>query len=90
MGVPGSLVVLLSPNSLTCPLPAPRQEANRECQRLHRQLEEATAAHKAFAAEAGAREARMQAHLAEREATLQVRRGAAAGPPQGRWRCWHG
>lgn len=49
------------------------QEANRECQRLHRQLEEATAAHKAFAAEASAREARMQAHVAEREATLQVR-----------------
>ncbi|KAG2425908.1 hypothetical protein HYH02_014908 [Chlamydomonas schloesseri] len=47
-------------------------EANRECQRLHRQLEEATAAHKAFAAEASAREARMQAHLAEREATLQA------------------
>ncbi len=50
------------------------QEANRECQRLHRQLEELTAAHKAFAAEASAREGRLQAQGAEREATLQVSR----------------
>ncbi|PNH12501.1 Kinesin-like protein KIF27 [Tetrabaena socialis] len=47
-------------------------EANRECERLHRQLEELSAAHKAFTAEAHAREARMQSHAAERETSLQV------------------
>ncbi|GLC72452.1 hypothetical protein PLESTF_001249300 [Pleodorina starrii] len=48
------------------------EEANRECQRLHRQLEETSAAHKALMVESSAREARLQAQAAEREAALQA------------------
>ncbi|GIM16591.1 hypothetical protein Vretimale_19214, partial [Volvox reticuliferus] len=47
-------------------------DANRECQRLHRQVEELTAAHKALSLENAAREARLQSQANEREATLQA------------------
>ncbi|EFJ43029.1 hypothetical protein VOLCADRAFT_96773 [Volvox carteri f. nagariensis] len=47
-------------------------EANRECQRLHRQLEELSAAHKALTMESAARESRLQAQATEREVALQA------------------
>ncbi|GIL61180.1 hypothetical protein Vafri_15579, partial [Volvox africanus] len=47
-------------------------DANRECQRLHRQVEELTAAHKAISLESAAREARLQSQANEREANLQA------------------
>ncbi|KXZ56200.1 hypothetical protein GPECTOR_1g173 [Gonium pectorale] len=47
-------------------------EANRECERLHRQLEELSTTHKAFTAEAATRESRLQSQMAERESSLQA------------------
>ncbi|GFR41506.1 hypothetical protein Agub_g2200 [Astrephomene gubernaculifera] len=50
-------------------------EANLECQRLHRQLEDLTTAHKALTTQAAEREATLQAQLTDREERL---RSAAA------------